>query len=59
MLLDDIRKNMDNGEYTGAVFVDLSKAFDTISHSSIITKLSLFGIYGDEKEWFTYLAELK
>ena len=30
---DLIRKEADNGKATGAVFIDLSKAFDTISHS--------------------------
>ena len=32
-LTDTIRRNMDQGLLTGAVFVDLSKAFDTIDHT--------------------------
>ena len=35
-----IRKNMDLGKLTGAIFIDLSKAFDTLSHSQIINNLS-------------------
>ena len=29
---DKIRKEVDNGNVVGAVFIDLSKAFDTVSH---------------------------
>ena len=53
LLIDEIKKNMDAGELTGAVFIDLSKAFDTLSHASIIDKLPSFGIHGTATEWFT------
>ena len=43
---------MDNGMLTGAIYVDLSKAFDTISHASIIEKLPDFGITGLPQQWF-------
>ena len=52
LLLDDIRKNVDKGPLVGAVFVDLSKAFDTISHSKLLTKLPSYGIDGKELAWF-------
>ena len=40
----------------GVVFVDLSKAFDTISHNALLSKLSSFGIVEKEHKWFeTYL----
>lgn len=32
---DFIRKQAENGKLTGCVFIDLSKAFDTISHSGL------------------------
>ena len=51
--IDDIHKCMDRGQYTGAVYIDLSKAFDTISHTSILAKLPRFGINGKAREWFT------
>ena len=53
LFLDDIRKNMDKGQLTGAIFIDLRKAFDTLSHSLIISKLPEYGIIGVEREWFT------
>ena len=49
----NIRKEIDSGKLCGAVFVDLCRAFDTISHSSIVCKLPEYGITGIEKEWFT------
>jgi len=32
-------KAIDNGEYTGAVFLDLAKAFDTVDHTILCFKL--------------------
>ena len=60
LFLDEIRKNTDDGKLTGAIFVDLSKAFDTLSHSKIIENLPSYGIRGKEKELFTnYLFNRK
>jgi len=50
---DQIRKAMDSGLLTGAIYVDLSKAFDSISHSTLIDKLPDFGITGITQDWFT------
>ena len=48
LLTDNIRRAMDRGELTGAVFIDLQKAFDTVEHSILLSKLPLYGIYNDE-----------
>ena len=53
LLTDHIRKEAGKGSLTGAIFVDLSKAFDTVSHSSLLNKLPSFGIHGTELNWFT------
>ena len=53
LLLDSIRQKVDEGNIVGACFVDLSKAFDTISHSNLLTKLPKYGIHGRELAWFT------
>ena len=52
LLLDDIRKDVDAGKLVGAVFIDLSKAFDTISHTKLLEKLSQYGVNDGELEWF-------
>ena len=53
LLLDEIRKNVDQGKLVGATFIDLSKAFDTISHSNLLQKLPQYGIKESEFSWFT------
>ena len=40
---DDILKAMKRGELTLAIFSDYSKAFDTVSFSTIFTKLNKIG----------------
>lgn len=52
LLTDDIRKYVDSGLLVGAVFLDLTKAFDVISHSKLLTKLPQYGITGKELTWF-------
>ena len=47
-LLDNIRKSFDDGKLVGAIFIDLSKAIDTISHSKLLEKLPKYGIDGKE-----------
>ena len=38
-LFDDIRKSVDDSKSVGAVFINLSKAFDTMSHSKLLETL--------------------
>ena len=53
MLLDEIRKSVDQGKLVGATLIDLSKAFDTISHSNLLQKLPKYGIKEGELSCFT------
>ena len=50
---DFIRKDVDSGKATGAVFIDLTKAFDTISYSIMLSKLSRYGVSDMELQWLT------
>ena len=50
---DLISKEADCGKATGAVLINLSKAFDTVSHSVLLNKLSFYGIQDTELQWFT------
>ena len=52
LLLDEIRRNIDIDNVTGGIFIDLSKAFDTLSHAQIIESLTSYGVTGTENEFF-------
>ena len=41
---DSIRQNMDKGLMTGAIYIGLRKAFDTVNHVRLLSKLSIYGI---------------
>ncbi len=41
-LTEEILQNLDNKMITGAVFIDLRKAFDTVDHSLLISKLQIW-----------------
>ena len=54
---DQILENMDNGQVTGSVFLDLRKAFDTIGHLILINKLKCLGVSGKSLSRFhSYLT---
>ena len=53
MFVDNVRNDVDKGKLVGAVFIDLRKAFDTLSHDVLLTKLKAYGVNGTELAWFT------
>ena len=51
---------MDEGLLTGAVFIDLRKAFDSVNHDLLIKKLESYGFKNSELNWFkSYLSDRK
>ena len=59
-LTRDITSSFEKGEYTLGVFIDLSKAFDTVDHQILIKKLQYYEIDGPASEWFkSYLSNRK
>ena len=59
-LIRDITTSFEKEKYTLGVFIDLSKAFDTVDHQILIKKLQYYGIDGTALEWFkSYLSNRK
>ena len=51
-LLDNIRNSVNSGKLVGGCFVDLRKAFDTISHRKLLEKLECYSVQDKELVWF-------
>ena len=50
--------NLDQGQLNSIVFLDLAKAFDTVDHDILLSKLSNYGIKGTSLKWFeSYLHD--
>ena len=51
-LVDQIYESFENDNYTLGVFIDLSKAFDTVGHSILLQKLEMYGVNTTNLAWF-------
>ena len=60
VLMDKLIKSLENGNYVVGVFLDFSKAFDTVDHKILLAKLCHYGIRGSALDWFSsYLTNRK
>ena len=58
--IDDVTQGLEDKKSSLAVFLDLSKAFDTIDLDILISKLHFYGVRGCALDWFkSYLYNRK
>ena len=56
-LLDKIHTALDNGDCVLGLFLDLSKAFDTVNHNILLQKIYRYGLRGHIYNWIqNYLS---
>ena len=56
-IVEQIRSALDKNMFSCGVFIDLEKAFDTVNHEILLSKLNHYGIRGVANKWFnSYLT---
>ena len=56
-LVDYLINAFEDNKLTCGIFLDISKAFDTIDHNILLSKLYKYSIRGDTLNWFmNYLS---
>ena len=56
-IAEEIRKALDNNEFSCGAFLDFQKAFDIFNHKILIDKLHHYGVRGAALSWFeSYLT---
>ena len=59
-LVDQVYESFQSNEHKIGVFIDLSKAFDTVDNNILVKKLEIYGISGTHLQWFrNYLSNRK
>ena len=58
-IVDKIQQAIEKKQYSCGIFLDFSKAFDTVDHTILLKKLEKLGIRGIAKKWFdSYLLRI-
>ena len=52
-ITEKIREALDTGHFACGIFIDLQKAFDTMDHNILVSKLEYYGVRGTVKNWFS------
>ena len=59
-LVDYVSQALENGEFVIGVFLDFSKAFDTVNHHILLSKLEHMGVRGEAYDFISdYLKDRK
>ena len=59
-LINKVSEALDRRSFAVSIFLDLSKAFDTVNHQIIFSKLSHYGVRGLPLQWFiSYMSNRK
>ena len=59
-ITEKIKESIDNGKFGCGIFIDLKKAFDTVNHNILLSKLEHYGVRGTILKWFeSYLTDRK
>ena len=57
ILVDRISQALEKGDFVLGLFLDFSKAFDTVNHAILFKKLEFYGVRGIALKWFqSYLC---
>ncbi len=59
-IVDNIYSDLADNKYVAGIFLDLSKAFDTVDHGILLQKLKFYGVRGVANDWFrSYVTNRK
>ena len=51
LTVEDLARNVDNGDQMDILIIDFSKAFDKVPHRRLLSKLQFYGIQGKTLAW--------
>ena len=59
-ITEKIKESIDKSKYGCGIFIDLPKAFDSVNHSILLSKMEHYGVRDTALEWFkSYLSNRK
>ena len=53
LIVDKIQRAIEEKKISCGLFLDLSKAFDTVDHSILLKKLDYYGVRGTANDWLS------
>ena len=57
-ITEKIQEALDKNQFACSTFIDLQKAFDTVNHEILLSKLEHYGVRGIPNKWFrSYLND--